>query len=772
MAQEQTKNIGQIAAIWISSNSPENQKLVWYDTSERVHKVYDTASGEWVALNPQVVTNTTISYLQNIVQNSGLSVGKFYFLTDVGTLAIAITTTKVWYVDSHNNYIVNDLAASIQAYVNSTNLYIDGSTGVWNSSTGRLMFSFSTVAYGSNLNTGNDYIVMRRYSGSTWSWIKTKLANLISSVTGNSISWNSGLYFNFSNAINGIKNIAGGIVGYDQYQTNQKEIANQISNVSQGNQKILNTAKTYTDSKTSEYAMLNTAFGRPWTIYSNPPQTPSTGSTLYDVLSILISWAQILQNAEKIKMGSGFSSNGRSGNVNYSDTVRSAVEKLVYKINNQSNANGISLPSGFNVNGKAGDFFATDTLSDLLEKLIYQAKHVVCDIRNYMSAGAVLPQGKIYVYGIYPLECRVLRTGADELPTLVFANYRGTQTDEVSSFPYPSSLYVYIMADDSDKYTYNSSYSWKNAPAAYKELFKPTEKLPDDFNKDNYSGSVSAGDTLIDAIGKLAKNVGNLGSSVWGAKFEDDWYGAYITLGDEIGEFDSNGNALYSATLEGAVYLLAEWYSKHFHRYYNKTEPLLSLSGYHLEFNGSEDVQRNFTISYRRTENCIILVNPYHFNYEVLYDASDADDIDYGNLSSDFGLRLPEYILTILQQKFGYATPFSLNIPVTVIDGLQIQNTSQINNVASGMMYGVINQNYRIQETDTALKLVPLLTHATIGKVDNETTPESVSKGSGSVFNYDSSFGTSWLYNRAYFSHGSHTCVICIPPFQVQIPLF
>ena len=351
---EKTKNLGQIAAIWISSNAPENQRLVWYDTSERVHKVYEVATGEWVALNPQIVTNSTISDLRNIAQQSGLSVGKYFFLTDVGTLAVAITTTKIWYVDSFNNYVVNDLAASIQIYINSDNLLLDGSTGVWNNATGKLVFSFTTISSSYNIQPDNDYIVMRRKNDSNWSWIKTKLSNFISAVSGNSISWNRGFYFNFATAINNIKNKTGGIVGYEQYNTDKNAINTSINNVSQGNQQILSTAKSYTDDKTSESALLDKQIGRPRTIYSNPPDVPGTGTTIDNIINIIFSWISALQNSNKIKVGSGFYANGRSGNVNYSDTIRAAIEKLVYKSAHQAIADGISLPSGFNVNGRGG----------------------------------------------------------------------------------------------------------------------------------------------------------------------------------------------------------------------------------------------------------------------------------------------------------------------------------------------------------------------------------------------------------------------------------
>ena len=336
MGQGETLNLGQISAIWISPNAPENLQLIWYDITERVHKVFDTSSREWTALNPQVVTNSTIDTLRNIAINSGLSIGKFFFLTDVGTLAIAITTTKIWYVDSQNNYVVNDLATSIVSYINSNNLLIDGSTGVWDNETGRLKFDFTTVSSGDNLQNNNDYIVLRRYNGSVWSWIKTKISNFISTVAGNSITWNNGLYFNFSAAINAIKNYAGGIVGYDAYVENNESINLSIQNVAQTSQQILNQANSYTDQETAAAKIYGKKHADEWNVLDNPPDVPNQTATLNDILQILVSWANVLQDSNRIKVGSGFSSTGRSGNINYSDTVRTALEKLVYGLNSLS----------------------------------------------------------------------------------------------------------------------------------------------------------------------------------------------------------------------------------------------------------------------------------------------------------------------------------------------------------------------------------------------------------------------------------------------------
>ena len=524
MTQGQSQNLGQVAGIWISSYAPENIKLIWYDTTEQIHKVYNAADGEWKSLNPQIVTNSNISALRAIALATGLTVGKFYYLTDVGTLAIAITTTKIWYVDSHSNYIVNDLSASIQAYVNSTNLLIDGTTGVW--SGGQLKFDFNIISSGSNLQSNNDFVVMRRQNGTTWTWIKTKISDIISAVSGNSITWYNGLYFNFNSAINGIKNRAGGIVGYDAYIDNNNSISQSIAACATDRDEFLGLSKDYTDQETAAEKIYDKAHSEAWTVLVSPPNIPSQTAKLEDILQILVSWANVLQNSDKIKIGSGFSPNGRSGNVNYSDTVRAAIEKLVYKLNYQQKVDGINLPNDFNINGRSGNYLVSDSLNVLLEKIIYHIKDVVCDVRDYETAGAILPQNKIYVYGVYQLECRCFREGNDELPTIVFAYYRSS--DSGDSFPYPYKFIVFRMPDESNDYVYSNSYYWSDAPTKYKKLYLQSDadyiKMPSDFVIGGISGDFIATDTLDVFIEKLIYKTHQHNSSD-NVSLPSDWSG-------------------------------------------------------------------------------------------------------------------------------------------------------------------------------------------------------------------------------------------------------
>lgn len=344
-SQGQTENLGQIAVLWISAYQPENNKLIWYDTISRIHKVYETSTGNWVPLNPQIVTNATLDDVRTQAQHYGLSIGKFYYLTDVGSLAVAVSVTKIWYVDSNGNYIVNDLISTVQAYVNSDNLLIDGTKGVYDLVTGKLVFAFTTIENGELADENNDYIAMRRKNGSVWSWIKLRLKNLISGENGNNITWNKGLYFSLLNSLREIVNHQGGVVGYDSYQSDKQQMTNSINQIAESNRTVLNAAKQYTDQETAAAKIYGKKHSGAWNVVNNPPNTPNAAATLDEILQILVSWTNVLQKAGKINLGSDYAAAGKTGDISASDSVRSAIEKLVYKALNLR-AWSINTPDG------------------------------------------------------------------------------------------------------------------------------------------------------------------------------------------------------------------------------------------------------------------------------------------------------------------------------------------------------------------------------------------------------------------------------------------
>ena len=135
----------------------------------------------------------------NIAKTLGLSIGKFFQIKDKGNaLALAITTTKVQYDDELGNILIDDLGTNIQYHVTSQNLSIDDVRRVFNESNKTLVFSFDEQVPDF---TVNDYIFGKVQRNNVWSLAKYRLSSFLSKVTGNSISWNGGFFFNFSNTL-------------------------------------------------------------------------------------------------------------------------------------------------------------------------------------------------------------------------------------------------------------------------------------------------------------------------------------------------------------------------------------------------------------------------------------------------------------------------------------------------------------------------------------------------------------------------------------------
>lgn len=101
-----------------------------------------------------------------------------------------------------------------------------------------------------------------------------------------------------------------------------------------------------------------------------------------------------------------------------------------------------------------------------------------CDISRYEQEGAILPLNKVYVsYGL-PVEQRVYVSmiGAQMHNNIVFAVTRGNESAD--NFPYPASLIVFTTADNYvDRYVYNDTYNWDDAPETLKRLFGWQEEV-------------------------------------------------------------------------------------------------------------------------------------------------------------------------------------------------------------------------------------------------------------------------------------------------------
>ena len=412
-----SQNLGQVSGLWIGTSAPTNTTLIWYDSTPaiRCHKVYSITAAAWVVLDQNVISAITYSELKNLAQNTGLTQGSWYKITDQGNiLALAITSTKVQYVDVNNNFVIDDLAASATYIVTSSNLLIDDISGVWDATNKRLKFSFAETSHDGN--TDNDFVFGKKQRGGVWSLAKYKLSALISAVTGNSVTWNKGIFFNFNSALNAKTDVAGGVVGKNTYDSEKATMNQNITNVAASNQAILNTAKNYTDGKVV-----------PSEIYSKAlPSAPTSGTaidiaqgdTLSSVVTKIQRWINQFKTATGIKVGQSFSPSSTRASINNNDTVQSALEKTQKAINDVSTSSGIDVntssdfpliedpwPGG--VDGTQPQYENTDTIisgSDKVLTALSKLNFLVRHIKSFQINKYAITLDKISKAGVLPTD--------------------------------------------------------------------------------------------------------------------------------------------------------------------------------------------------------------------------------------------------------------------------------------------------------------------------------------------------------------------------------
>lgn len=215
------KNLGQIAGLWIGTSAPQNTKLIWYDSGNRIHKVYAPSSGTWIQISMNPIVNKTYTELQNLASVGSISQGTFYRITNLGYLALAITSTKIQYTDNNNNVIIDDLISTKTYCVTSSNLLIEDKSGVWDVSTNTLKFNFEDTNLASETSSvsANDYILGTKVRNGVKLFSKYKLSSLISTVSNNVLTWNKGLFLNFLTNLQSYYDINGGVVRHETFSS-------------------------------------------------------------------------------------------------------------------------------------------------------------------------------------------------------------------------------------------------------------------------------------------------------------------------------------------------------------------------------------------------------------------------------------------------------------------------------------------------------------------------------------------------------------------------
>lgn len=322
-----TKNLGQVAGVFIGTTPPENVTLIWYDNTpnQMLHKVYDVNLAQWVVLDKNTISSITYSELVNLATTVGLSIGAWFKITDRGnSLALAITSTKVQYDDVLGNILIDDLGTNVQYHVTSSNLSIDDVIGVFDVVNKKLVFQFNeqTPDY-----TADDYILGKVKRNNVWSLAKYKLSSFLSKVTGNSITWNGGFFFNFNNAIHNILDQSGGVVAKDTYDIDLQNLNAAINNVGEENQTIIENAQTALEQATTDTAIYNKKVPTDL-VTGGEPLDVVKNDTLHTAISKIQRWINRFKYATGIKISDNFAPSQTAGNINNNDTVDSAFRKV------------------------------------------------------------------------------------------------------------------------------------------------------------------------------------------------------------------------------------------------------------------------------------------------------------------------------------------------------------------------------------------------------------------------------------------------------------
>jgi hypothetical protein len=223
-----TVDIGTIAGISIGATAPSNQAIIWYDTTDGLHKSYNQSLGEWVPMSQAIVAE--IADFNALINKAnlpgGLPIGAFYHVVkrdsdaNWNTMVWVVGSTRVQYVDKQNNIIVEDLAGqgTTTQYVASTNYFFDNVVATFDAATSKLNFQFQSVTDNPAMT---DVLYGMRMVGENTTLVKRTIQSLISKSPKNSLAFVDGLYFNFSAAMKGVivseQTDDTTVIGYKQY---------------------------------------------------------------------------------------------------------------------------------------------------------------------------------------------------------------------------------------------------------------------------------------------------------------------------------------------------------------------------------------------------------------------------------------------------------------------------------------------------------------------------------------------------------------------------
>lgn len=223
-----TIDVGTVAGISIGTTPPSKPAIIWYDTTDKLHKSYDASLGQWVPMSQAIVTQ--INDFNDLINKAnlpgGLPIAAFYNVLKRdsdpfwSTMVWVVGQTRIQYVDKQNNIIVEDLAGqgTTTQYVASTNYFFDNIVATFDQKTSQLNFDFQQLADNPALA---DVLYGMRVVNDNPTLVKRTVKSLLSTSPKNSLGFVNGLFFDFGAAMSGIivseQANDTQVVGYKQY---------------------------------------------------------------------------------------------------------------------------------------------------------------------------------------------------------------------------------------------------------------------------------------------------------------------------------------------------------------------------------------------------------------------------------------------------------------------------------------------------------------------------------------------------------------------------
>ena len=423
-----TIDVGTVAGISIGTTPPSNPAIIWYDTTDKLHKSYDASLGQWVPMSQAIVTQ--INDFNDLINKAnlpgGLPIAAFYNVLKRdsdpfwSTMVWVVGQTRIQYVDKQNNIIVEDLAGqgTTTQYVASTNYFFDNIVATFDQKTSQLNFDFQQLADNPALA---DVLYGMRVVNDNPTLVKRTVKSLLSTSPKNSLGFVNGLFFDFGTAMSGIivskQANDTQVVGYKQYTADYAAMDKTFQEV----QRIINDWQNGSQTMIFSAKLTNVA---PVDATIANPQDLTTADDLMTALNKIQGWYNRLKLATGMTLSSDYvKAPSKTRYPQGGDTVQQAIA-ILHKFVEDFDGKATNVVVG----GSEGDFPASPNPSYQIKPTdsLYQAvAKIVNNLASLFGGGvsdaAYLADNFVRTQSIRPKAVNSLKI-SDELHDAIFCH--------------------------------------------------------------------------------------------------------------------------------------------------------------------------------------------------------------------------------------------------------------------------------------------------------------------------------------------------------------